>query len=355
VKKERPLPSVLFVGDHPRVYWIGSSTLYIQQNLPEAVSLLEPKRNIILFVPHQRRKIISFLAGTLRRSSHNGYETLSGGIVSLLVHMIVHRYNVIHFFVIRNYMAWIILMAKLIKTKTIVTLHDTLFLQEPSNTMTHAVKMLMLKMSDRVLLLSHHDMDRCSAQKKPDRFRIVRNGISTVTTVTNVNHTNTALFGGGIGNEHAGLKFLESALSTLKLQSELEIYGTNTTDAAHRSYRGMVDRKDFHDAMRRSRITVVPSRYESFSMTALESLSLGIPVIVSDQCGISRYLSDEKDCLMVRYGDVDGLREKIQRLLTDDELWSRLSRNGAVTARNFLWKNVAPEYVAVYDELLEKM
>jgi 1,4-alpha-glucan branching enzyme len=53
---------------------------------------------------------------------------------------------------------------------------------------------------------------------------------------------------------------------------------------------GEVDEETKQRLIRTAYAVVIPSRYDTGPIVALEALSAGIPVIISDKCGLSRYV-----------------------------------------------------------------
>jgi glycosyltransferase involved in cell wall biosynthesis len=77
--------------------------------------------------------------------------------------------------------------------------------------------------------------------------------------------------------------------------------------------------------MRKVRAVVVPSLwFENASMTVLESMALGVPVVASRIGGIPEQIADGVDGLLVPPGDVDSLAEKLNVLHEDAGLARRL-------------------------------
>jgi len=72
-------------------------------------------------------------------------------------------------------------------------------------------------------------------------------------------------------------------------------------------------------------VYVLPSRYEVFGNTILESYACGTPVIVTDRCGISDFV---KNVGCVVNFDRNELRDAIIVLLKDNDLRARLGREG---------------------------
>jgi glycosyltransferase involved in cell wall biosynthesis len=87
-----------------------------------------------------------------------------------------------------------------------------------------------------------------------------------------------------------------------------------------------------------SRCIVYPSIHrEPFGMVAAEAMSHGTPVIVPDQGGITEAIQWEGQAggLTFRSWDSADLAEKLERLLTDDDLHRRLAANTRAIAANF--------------------
>jgi len=76
-------------------------------------------------------------------------------------------------------------------------------------------------------------------------------------------------------------------------------------------------------------ILVLPSRrHDPFGLVAAEAMMLGIPVIVTDACGIAQQLTHGKDAMIVEAGSVEALKETISELLIDENLRQSIARAG---------------------------
>ena len=84
-------------------------------------------------------------------------------------------------------------------------------------------------------------------------------------------------------------------------------------------FTGYVDYKVIADYLKLSTIVTVPSTcYESFSLSTLEAMASGVPVIVSDAGGMLEVI-DDKSGIVVKRGDnfVGELSEAMEDLLSD--------------------------------------
>ncbi len=102
-------------------------------------------------------------------------------------------------------------------------------------------------------------------------------------------------------------------------------------------------------AIHRSTVTIVPSLVpETFGMVALEAMALGRPVVASQIGGLAELLRHEQTAVLVRPGDVQGLRRALQTLLEQPETRQRLAAAARADAERFAEAAVVPRLEAAY-------
>lgn len=102
-------------------------------------------------------------------------------------------------------------------------------------------------------------------------------------------------------------------------------------------------------------VFVALSRKESFGVAALEAMSCGKPVVVSDADGFKEIIEDTKDGFIVPKENPEAAAEKIVRLLSDRELMERMgcAARESVVAK-YSWKVSVDTMMDVYDRILSK-
>jgi glycosyltransferase involved in cell wall biosynthesis len=105
------------------------------------------------------------------------------------------------------------------------------------------------------------------------------------------------------------------------------------------------------EAFKDADVFVLPSTYETFPNAVLEACSLGVPVIVTDRCGIAELV--RKNGLVVKY-DRDELREAIETMLANDQLRKTLGtdcKNYVIS--NLSWQKIVEKLETVYRAVIE--
>lgn len=100
----------------------------------------------------------------------------------------------------------------------------------------------------------------------------------------------------------------------------------------------------------RCKIWLITSRDEGFSLPMLEAMACGCAVISSNHTNASDIIQHGVNGLTVRYGDIDGYMQHIERLLEDESLRSKIVREGFKTVQRFTWEKAAD----LMEEALQK-
>lgn len=124
-------------------------------------------------------------------------------------------------------------------------------------------------------------------------------------------------------------EYIEAHVADAEVRQRIEVLGRKTHDEI---------------ALLRSQaaVTVVSSRYENFSIAALEAVAFGSPLVASDAGGLVEIVRPGETGLQFRSGDSRDLARKVETLLRDPDLATRLAGNAL---RDFA-ERFAPDVVA---------
>jgi glycosyltransferase involved in cell wall biosynthesis len=92
---------------------------------------------------------------------------------------------------------------------------------------------------------------------------------------------------------------------------------------------GQQSREQVVALRREARVTIAPSRYETFGLAAQEALAAGCPVVAAEAGGLAEIIEHERNGLLCKVNSADSLAEQIERVLEDDSLAQRLGAEAA--------------------------
>ncbi len=98
---------------------------------------------------------------------------------------------------------------------------------------------------------------------------------------------------------------------------------------------------------------VMPSRYESFGLAALEAMACGTPVVASDVGGLSYLIRDGETGFLIPEGDEKLFAEKISLLLRNPKLRNAMGQKGIEEAQEYSWWNIGERMVELYQDVLK--
>lgn len=99
-------------------------------------------------------------------------------------------------------------------------------------------------------------------------------------------------------------------------------------------------------------VALMPSRYESFGMVAVEAMASGTPVIASRVGGLAHTVTDGETGYLLPHDDVAAWANKIRLVLSDDHLRQRLGEQAAAQAQQFAWPHIARQIDNLYREAM---
>jgi L-malate glycosyltransferase len=111
--------------------------------------------------------------------------------------------------------------------------------------------------------------------------------------------------------------------------------------------------EDVAEVISMADVMLLPSEKESFGLVALEAMACGVPVVTTNAGGLPEVVPDGECGFLLPVGDVAGMAERTVRLLTDQDLYRRLSRNSIQrSCETFCHDKITSQYESLYRELL---
>lgn len=114
-------------------------------------------------------------------------------------------------------------------------------------------------------------------------------------------------------------------------------------------FTGELRGRDKLEAMTAADVCVVPSRFDIFSMTALEAMACGVPLVLTDRCGIAEMV---RDVAMVVAYDREAMADAVLKILDDEGLKVTMGKAERKRAEEaFDWSSVIGHIEEMYRSL----
>jgi len=106
---------------------------------------------------------------------------------------------------------------------------------------------------------------------------------------------------------------------------------------------GYIDDSTLVEFYKGASLFVFPSEDEGFGLPPLEAMSFGVPTIVSNQASLPEVVGNPEALFDLK--SLNGLLNKIESVLTDDQLRLRLIESGLQQSKLFSWESSAQQAI----------
>jgi len=116
---------------------------------------------------------------------------------------------------------------------------------------------------------------------------------------------------------------------------------------------GYVVNTDLPAIINQCKVFLYPSLRESFGIPILEGMACGVPVITSNTSSMPEIAGDA--AFIVDPYKTDEIKAAIIKILKDDNYRNELCKKGIEHAKKFSWKNMAEQYLKLYEEVYSEL
>jgi glycosyltransferase involved in cell wall biosynthesis len=191
-----------------------------------------------------------------------------------------------------------------------------------------------------------------------EKISVIRNGIDTNLFAPKNKKKRQVLFVGRL-SRYKGLNNLVKAFKLLNIKDvKLIIVGgikCYETNGGKIIYTGKLPQDKLVSLYSSSICTIVPSICpENCPLVVLESMSCGTPVIGSNLGGIPELIRDGENGFLVNPYDISDICDKLEMVLSQDELTERMSENSRKFAlEHFKLEDCVKRYIELYKKSIE--
>lgn len=121
---------------------------------------------------------------------------------------------------------------------------------------------------------------------------------------------------------------------------------------ANYMYLGKLDEKQKIDWLRKSNIFILPSYSEGFSMSVLEAIAAGKPIVTTPVGALKDVLQNEVNAIIVNPGDIDAITNAILRFLRDKAFRKSVANNNKALRCDFSVDTISKKYKELFNSIL---
>ncbi len=204
----------------------------------------------------------------------------------------------------------------------------------------------------------------------PDKIFPVYNAIDfhfkNIKTIKKPIQQKIVLFVGRITFQKGPDYFVRAARKVIEKIKNVKFLMVGTGDMYHRMiemaadlgigkyfhYTGFIEREKITEIFHMSDVYVLPSVSEPFGLTVLEAIKAGVPVIVSNQSGVSELI---QNAIKVNFWDVDDIANHIIQILEDENYKNELKqRLNEEKIHQITWYDSAQKIEEIYNYVLKE-
>jgi glycosyltransferase involved in cell wall biosynthesis len=114
-------------------------------------------------------------------------------------------------------------------------------------------------------------------------------------------------------------------------------------------------RMDVDHILANAQIALLVTNWEGFPLSILEAMRANLPMVASAVGGVGESVNDGETGYLVPPRQVEPLRDRIRRLLTDPDLRVRLGARGRIVyEEHFALEQAVTKTLAVYEDVLQR-
>jgi glycosyltransferase involved in cell wall biosynthesis len=158
--------------------------------------------------------------------------------------------------------------------------------------------------------------------------------------------------------DYAGLCLDQSILETLepyyKGSYQQILKDSLTPEAAKRvTFVGLVPHNEVSACYSNADIYVSAAYYESFGMSIIEAMAVGLPVVVSRGSAVDDFVSDGHNGLLVAMANPSAIADAVGKLFENPRLGSSMASNAREMVRQqFTWDTISSSLMQMYQDVL---
>jgi glycosyltransferase involved in cell wall biosynthesis len=117
-------------------------------------------------------------------------------------------------------------------------------------------------------------------------------------------------------------------------------------------FHGFVSQQTLIEELKTSHVSVLPSFFEGSSLAIYQSMAMGLAIITTPNSG--SIIKDNVNGFLINYGSENELTDKLEALLSNEELRGRLALKAMKDVREYTWSNYGDKLCTILESVLEE-
>jgi glycosyltransferase involved in cell wall biosynthesis len=117
---------------------------------------------------------------------------------------------------------------------------------------------------------------------------------------------------------------------------------------------GNISLDESYSWLKRSYLTMVPSRSEGGGIVNIVAQACGCPIVGSNATGIAEYTIENKTSLLFNVGYISEYEIQLRRFLTDEKLREEMSKASLEYSKEFSWDQIVNIYQDNYNKVKDR-
>lgn len=136
------------------------------------------------------------------------------------------------------------------------------------------------------------------------------------------------------------------------LREELELLVKKLGLQENVIFKGRIPNAEVPHALEEFDIFCATSNHESFGVSIVEAMAMGLPVVATDVPGFKEVMVDGETGIIVERKRPDKIAEALQRLILNDDLRRKFGENGRNRVEElYNWENNVTKMLGIYERL----
>lgn len=323
------------------------------------------------FFDHSKYSFYKKLFGKEQITSNSPGKILRLGIFRIILYIIKCKPKLIHVLTFERFVLIVFFLRKFIRYKISYTVHGIIQFENsnfkkdigiPLKIKDGIVESFLIKYSNRLFFLSEQSVKMARKYYKITNEKIIfiNNGVDEIfqevflkREYKEKSKLNVVIVADSTRAEK-GLDFFYNSIQPIKNDFIFSVVGRNLIQDGQLTYYSKMTTVEFANFLLNQDIIISSSIFDTFSVSTLEAMSVGVIPIITKETGVSGFIVQGENGFIYSYGDDDSLRKYLFELKNNANLRFELSQNAAGTYSQFRWEDIANKYLEKFYEMVSE-